>query len=428
MHFLNKIKKSFRFIFEKDTIRELTKCDGLLICHDDDRGDYKFGLPYSKYLDSVFEDLNSKGYLCKQFAPPLSFYIGKKAWAEPYSGNRTFIIVYVIGKIKNIFNLILNRNLLPSNFAHHFIYRKALEKSRPSFIIVIGASAALCKAANTLNIPVLELLHGMGYDRIYWGWDKAPVENLPTHILSTDATSTKTFSPLTSKGIKIIEIPHPWYKRFIKEAVKCNLDNKWLEKPKILPSNKKIILVSISWGYDGDHSPIDYFYQDILPNGLLPLGLIKVIMQTQNDVFWCLRRHPVQVYNDKYDKQITFLNSITREYQNCEWSESTSSTLISLLSHCDGHITMNSMTSYDAACMGVKSLLLCPTLKVGRENQYLFNDLVKDGYSEKGNFDEDSIAKWVKNVKKTIPFSYTSDNQTELSSLLLNLSNVALIL
>ncbi len=46
-----------------DTYQSLGKCDVLLCCHDVNRGDTLDGLPYSKLIDSVSEDLMDKGWV-----------------------------------------------------------------------------------------------------------------------------------------------------------------------------------------------------------------------------------------------------------------------------------------------------------------------------------------------------------------------------
>jgi hypothetical protein len=417
MIFIEKLRKLLLALRSPDTINKITKCDVLLICLDVDRGDLKFGLPYSKLLDSMQEDLKEKGYVCKQFAPPFSLIVGKKAWAEPYSANRLFWTIHLLCKYKKLISSKQNCSASPFDYAAHVIYKKVLEKSQPKFILVIGASSILCQEARKLKIPVLELLHGIGYDSVKWGWDNEPVENLPTHILSLDPVSTESFLQLNEKGIKIIEIPHPWYIRFEKGMEKSNIDPKWLERPNSIPRDKKVILISLTWGYDGDHAPYDY-YANILPNGLLPEELLEVIKKTENEIFWCLRRHPVQVRNIKYDSQIDFLNNLVSECPNSEWEESTSITLKALIPVCDGHISMMSMTSYEAASMGVKSLLLCPILKAGRENANLFSDLEVEGYIVKVDSNANYIYEWVTNVEKTNPRLFTTVTQSNWETLL----------
>ena len=108
MGLIAKFRELFPALKCSDSINKLTKCDVLLICQDVDRGDLKFDLPYSKLLDSVHEDLTTRGYICKQFAPPFSLIVGKKAWASPYSANRFFLTTHIEGKFKNLIRSIQN--------------------------------------------------------------------------------------------------------------------------------------------------------------------------------------------------------------------------------------------------------------------------------------------------------------------------------
>ena len=62
---------------------------------------------------------------------------------------------------------------------------------------------------------------------------------------------------------------------------------------------------------------------------------------------------------------------------------------------CDGHMTMSSMTSYEAAFMSVKSLMLCPRLQSNDDHNSYFRDLIELGFAELGStFDSDEIAAW----------------------------------
>jgi hypothetical protein len=79
---------------------------------------------------------------------------------------------------------------------------------------------------------------------------------------------------------------------------------------------------------------------------------------------------------------------------------------------------MVSMTAYEAASMGVKSLLLCPTLKAGCENANFFSDLERAGYVVKVDSNENYIKEWVTNVDKTNPLSFTRVNQSNWETLL----------
>jgi hypothetical protein len=394
----------------KDTIYKIPKSDTLLVCHDVDRGEIKNYKPYSKLIDSIHEDLIKKGFKVSQFSLP--FTVMEDAWSSPFRANKLFFFAYIFGGLITKFTKFFNFS--SNNFIDYFnsyIFDYLLKKCNPKFIIAIGANSILCEISKKKNVPVIELLHGFGYKNL-WVWENLDSSQLPSHILSLDRTSTNTFSILKNKGTDIIEIPHPWYKRFYNNPDISDLDSEWLAKPDFIKAGKKVILVSLTWGYDGDHGEHSYL-SNLVENGLIPNSLINAIEYSKEDFFWCIRRHPVQYRSSKYDYQIDFLNSLTLKYSNCEWKKSTSMPLVSLFKVIDGHISMSSMTSYDAALMGIKSLLLCPSLLKGNIGENYFSDLEADGFVIKKTADLAYILNWVKNVKRVKGFTLTSAREQD---------------
>ncbi|MDB9402169.1 hypothetical protein PN459_19640 [Microcystis aeruginosa CS-567/02-A1] len=403
-----------------DTYQSLGKCDVLLCCHDVNRGDTLDGLPYSKLIDSVSEDLMDKGWVCRQFAHPFSVLTGNKAWGNPASGNRRFLLIVIYTKICKVFPFLSSINLskntkLPLSNPDTF-YHELFDITQPSCVITIGSPDAMCRAARCRSIPVVELLHGIGYTPVPWGWDQKPACNLPTGILSLDDVSTKTFSALHSQGIEVKQIPHPFFRRFLNEESREKLPPEWLQKPTWLPAGKTIILVSLQWGYDGDHGSYTEF-AGILNNGLIPDQVIDAVEQTRDTVFWLFRLHPVQLRQNKYNHHRRFLDKLIQNHPNCEWRESSMLPLPLILSYCAGHVTMGSMTAYEAAFMAVKSLLLCPTLKPNGSNSCWFPDLRELGFAELGDFDTGMIVKWVTTVSRcSHPFGTRANTDTDWNS------------
>jgi len=396
-----------------DTYQSLGKCDVLLCSHDVDLGETLNGLPYSKLIDSVCEDLTDKGWICKQFAHPFSVLTGKKAWGNPASANRKILELSIRQKIQKTFPLFSHLTpgkikKLPITSLDSF-YCDLFDITQPKCIITIGSPASMCSVARLKGIPMIELLHGIGYATDPWGWDKEPPCNLPTGVLSLDDVSTKTFSNLKNKGVEVRQIPHPFFRRFLNVEARKKLPQEWQKKPSWLPVDRPVILVALSWGYDGDHSSYTQF-AGILKNGLIPDEVIDAVEQTQDSVFWLFRRHPVQLKMSKYNHHRQFLDKLVKKYPNCEWYESSVLPLPLLLSYCSGHITMSSMTSYDAAFMGVKSLLLCPTLQLNGAGSCYFQDLIASGFAELGNFDTGNIVQWVTGVSRSDQAFTTSVN------------------
>jgi hypothetical protein len=339
--------------------------------------------------------------------------IGKKAWGSPASANRKFLELTIRQKIQKTLPLLSDltsskTKKLRATGLESF-YRELLEITQPKCIITICSPASMCSVARSRGIPMIELLHGIGYPSVPWGWDKEPPCNLPTGVLSLDDVSTKTFSDLKNKGVEVKQIPHPFFRKFLNAEARKKLPQEWQKKPTWLPEDRSIILVSLQWGYDGDHGPHTQL-AGILKNGLIPDEVINAVEQTQDSIFYLFRLHPVQLRSSRYNYHRQFFDKLVKRYPNCEWCESSVLPLPLLLSYCSGHITMCSMTSYDAAFMAVKSLLLCPTLQPNGSGSCYFRDLIASGFAELGTFDTGKIVQWVTTVTRSDQAFATSTN------------------
>lgn len=374
----------FQVINLKDSKSAIRKCDILLLCHDDDRGLSLGGKAYSPILDSFKEHLESQGYSTLTIAHPWSKLVGAKAFGKPIAINRSYLIAMIE---KMFFKADSVKNL----------YKDIFSRANPQQIVTIGCTDELCMAAHELGIHHAELLHGIGYSPMPWNWDKKDRLCLPQEILTLDDVSTATFKPLEGQGVKVKQIEHPFLGRFRAERI-GSLPEEW--RVKTDKTFEKEILVSLQWGY-AEGIDCSSKFEGILSNGLIPEELINVIARTQDKVLWRFRFHPVHIRNmKKYKKHFSLVKSLVDRFPNCEWEESTFKPVSSVVSRCDGHITMISMTSYEAAYMGVPTLALCPTLQVGGVYESFFSDLVENGYVVKGAVKEDSIMTWVQNLKK----------------------------
>ncbi|MFT0849637.1 hypothetical protein VRY85_02500 [Achromobacter sp. F4_2707] len=393
----SKIKK-LRHINIKDTSKKIKKCDVLLFCHDADRGVDLNGKAYSPLIDSFREELEKLGYVCQTIAHPWSKLGAAEAFGSPILCNFSFLLSLIYKKIGISKNSTIN------------FYKKIFEKSSPNIIITIGCNDILCEAAWDLGIFHVELLHGIGYNPIPWNWDKKNKKNLPRAILSLDTVSTKTFSALEKKGVKIIEIEHPFLKRFNKENAK-SLPEEW--KPPLSNKNyEKEILISLQWGYASGIDAKDGF-DSKLENGLFHKEIEDVISLSHETVYWRFRFHPVQYRQpEKYKKLFNFMDNFIKKHPNCDWEESTHKPLPSILSQCTGHITMCSMVSYEAAYMGIQTLALSSILKKGRKYENYFTDLEQSGYLEKKEATFEDIRNWVNSVQKKEPFLQSSNTKT----------------
>lgn len=386
---IKKYNDYFSIIFSlKDTLEELKESDVIVFCHDNDRAIDLNGKAYSPILDSYVEELIKSGLSVQSLAHPWSKIVGKKAFNDPIVFNRSYFIAMVLDKVTK------------KQYTKK-LYKNIILKSNSKRIVTIGCNDELCKAAHELGVLHVEILHGIGYTPMPWGWDKKTKESLPQEIYTLDLVSTETFKELEKHDIKVTQIQHPFLKKFTPENL-INLPNEWVVSPG--KENRKSILVSLQWGYAPNLDCYPEFAGVLEENGLFPEELLTVIKNTSKDIFWRFRFHPIHYRNQKkYKKHFDFIQNIIDKYQCGEWKESTFKPLPSVLSQCTGHITMSSMSSYEAAYMGVPTLALCPTLKKGRIYESFFNDLAEDGYLVKGNADVVEISQWIVAVKRINP-------------------------
>ncbi len=388
-HFL----KLFREINFKDSIDNLKECDILFFCHDVDRSISLYQRAYSPLIDSLRDDLEDRGFNCESVALPWSSLVGDKAHGNPICINRS--IIY-----KNAIFRVLSRIGLYSFFKIESVYEKILKKSRAKLVISIGCPDDLCFSARLNKVFHVELLHGIGYTSIPWGWSDKETRFLPQGILALDDISNKTFRPLDSKGIHVKTIPHPFLNRFIGNELR-KIPKEWLPKKNKSFSWKKEILISLQWGYAGDHGSF-IEYENILKNGLF-YEEIEQIVKENKDILFRFRFHPVQLKNKKYKKLIRFMDCFISKYSNTEWKESSLLPYPSIVRNCDGNISMSSMSCYDSAAFGVPSLMLCPTIQIGAKYSDWFTDLEIEGYLERKKMGYHILKDWILTVKKKTP-------------------------
>lgn len=390
---INNFIKIMSSINYKSSINDFDECEVLLFDHDVDRSISLNKRAYAPLLDSIKDELVSNGCKCISVSLPWSRLNGDKAYGMPISINKLVFINKLIA------------NLLKLTRLNHFFkiensYIEILKKTKAKLIISIGTPDELCIAARLCNVFHVELLHGIGYSEIPWGWSLKNPLLLPQGILALDKISYNTFIELENKGLEIKIIPHPFLKRFVLKE-KYNIPKEWLPQKNEGGKFEKEILISLQWAYAGDHGPY-VEYENILENGLFYNEIEKLVHDFEN-IFFRFRFHPVQLKDRKYQSLIFYMDEFVKKYPNSEWRESSTLPYPSIVSLCDGNISMSSMSCYDAAACGVNSLMLCPTINIGGIYADWFIDLVEEGYVTKSTASFDLIQDWVINTKKQIP-------------------------
>lgn len=384
------------------------KFDILLLGYDTSRNIKIDNKGYQPLIDSVRDELEINGFNCINIDTPFSTYNQKNVWKESGVINRAYLISWLMDIAS------LNKKKYRTR-----LYKRIIKSFSIKCVFMFNAPIPLCEAANDCSIPCIELLHGIGYPKIPWGLEKRPASSLPTHVLSTDETSTIAFSDLQSKGVKIIQIANPFIKRFILPNLIKKLPNEWLETFRHI-GNRKLIIISLQWGYSGEYEQ----YTGILPNGIFYEEFNEIFTLTKDEIFWGIRLHPVQLDKALYWRHLNYVNSLASTYENVNWEWFTYKPLPTVFKNASGHITMLSMTAYEAAYMGIKTLALCPTLQTGGVNEKVFLDIINSGYLEKKIFNKKLILDWIQTAKPREPYVIFDENSsheiTEIVSEILN--------
>lgn len=384
-----------------DSIFKLNCSDIIYLCHDVDRPLLKDGLFFSPIMDTFSSLFASNIVRSVCISLPFSVMTKSQTWGSYLKFNRYFYISFACDRIISFF--FRSKKV----FFQKLLYRYIFKKVKPKCVVVIGANPAMCVAGRFSNVKVVELLHGMGITPIPWGWDRRVREELPNCVLCFDDVSCSTFKLLND--IVVFRAKHPFIEYFLRSRAFNALPPEWRSR-KDSGQFEKEILVTLSWGYAGDSGENSCF-DSILHNGVFYDDIIKVVLSTNNSILWRFRLHPVHLRSDKYAWVIRLVDGLASQYSNIEWVESSNLPLLSVLSTCSGHISMLSTSAYEAACLGVTSLLLCPTLRDGGKYSDMFSDLVRYGYVIKSHSSFDVILQWAKDVKLVLPLiDYAEDN------------------
>ena len=386
--------------------------DFIVFCHDTHRADIINKKYYSKIMDSLIEIFNLYKFNSLSIALPYSKRIKEKTWGNAYSINNILRISRLPNRIIRPFknSKIFFIQKFSNRLIHFFetkLYEKLISFSEAKAVFCIEANIPLCRAARNKKIKIVEVLHGIGYQLIPWNLDKRKEFELPTEIWCLDIKSKNTFLPLKEKGVEIKEIPHPWYSRIPKN----NYQNEWTKKIPIvldteeffIPKNYISVLVTLTHGYDNDHSPDHEEYKGILDNGLIPNELIKAIKISNKEIFWCLRRHPKQIQDSRNKHQIKFLEKLSKKYNNIEWKLSSKLPFSTIIKRMKANIQMSSMNCYDCALFGVQSLVMCPTTFKNGIHENLFDELEKLNYVKKEKANAENIIEFIKSSKLMKP-------------------------
>lgn len=349
----------------------------LLICHDNDRSFVYDSRMYSPLIDSINDYLRKNQFLTISIPKPYTKYKKKDIYGNVIIYDHYFKITGILSNlIRNIFFL----KKYEVSFKA-YIWRKIFKNHKPLFIIAIQPWEEMCIAAKSLNIEIFDLQHGVLDDNEYYGNHFRKYKNetnngWPTSILCWDKGS-KEWIKSNCKEIKnSYVIGQPFLNRFIYKCENDDLVNKIFnthsenqEYKKIKDLNTKKVLFTEQWLFEKKKNKCEIG---------IPDDIIEIINDSNIDVFWLLRIHPVTI--QQYGTKAVYkeLKRLFYKNQNIDWKIATESPLPLILDITDIHVTKNSSTIKEASYLGIKSAILDND---NEKNIEWFKSEIEDGYA-----------------------------------------------
>jgi hypothetical protein len=400
--FIVRVLSIFKSLKIRDSHSDLDSCDVMLICHDADRSITIRNLEFSPLIDSVGHELMNRGLRVEFLTHPFSNFSKDKAYRSPKTINRKYLLAAVQDLIGQ--KLGIRTGITKTEELWHSIF----DIAKPKVIVTIGAPPEMCRAACSLGISSVEILHGYRYEVIPWGYDSRTTEELPEYFLSLDELSTATFGVLRNDSQYCKTIENPWYE-FLEtiERTSDSLHTEWSETIVShlgeVGSGRRTVLVCLQWGYSKGE-----MFQDVFKNELFPFELQKTIVETTSTHDWIFRLHPVQLRGSRYRQQRAYLRNFTDKYTNAKSYEVQQIPLPMLLKRSDYHMSPGSGSTAEALKIGVPSLVL--------DNKSSALDQVRIGYQQE--IDERKVTIWNSTTEHLLEWLNTATRFSPRSSTL----------
>jgi hypothetical protein len=274
--------------------------------------------------------------------------------------------------------------------------------------VLIGAPPALCTAASELGLSVVELFHGYGYHQIPWGYDRRETKELPTHFISFDLTSLKTFQDFFDSNPKTYFSCRPNVDHDVGLTQHSTFDT---EQSHIGYGRRVSVLLSMGWMEFINGELLEISKDRIWPK------IIDEIQEIAGDeVQWYIRPHPMMLRDKKFRKHIEEIRLKISSMDNCCSIEESTISLPYLLEKIDVHLTFFSEIAFEAASAGVPTLFLSDQVGEQGELHGRFIELFKSGLAQVLVGDSNTALSWIRTSERvnSAHFSKTAPTVIEI--------------
>ncbi|MCT7995232.1 hypothetical protein [Laspinema olomoucense] len=398
-----RLPPQFRFLSDailaatavQDNWQSLTKCDVLLVCHDNDRGYTYQNQAYAQLLDSLGDLIRQKGCVIQSVAQPFSRLTQSKAYGKPvvYNRERLFIILQSL-VIRLVRGPNYSREWAERKLEN--LWHKILVHCSPTIILAIQPDSYICRSGHAEGIAVYDLQHGLISAGDPWYVKRltqnARHEDLPSGFLCWDMTNAATLEKWTEqKGIAVHIVGNPWFRRFLSVDGNDLLVQEALALQPFLGNERPTILVSLQGG-------MAQHFGQYVTNGVMPDALEKTILNTAKSYNWLLRLHPSQIRGSDSEMVQHYLAKTFGHLNRTEWQQCSEVPLPIVLKWSNLHITYSSATTTEAAWMGVYTGLLDPEICLGGKSSTYYSHERRLGIAETLPLDSLSIETWIEST------------------------------
>lgn len=373
----------------------------LTVANDNSRSVLHAGKFYSPLIDTVEDDLASKGVRCISISRIASTIKGELSYGNVYAPDGGFARALLQKRLAGLFA----RDRYPYSRWEQGVWAKILDRTGAKKVVGIQPSRELCVACHDRGVWVADLQHGVISDEHPWYGEafrgNEPRQYLPDAFLCWDEGSARVISKWACRSdITTRVIGHPWFARFANakgDALVEELTRKY-QQP-ISESNRPQILISLSWG------------ERDIPNGFLADSLLGAIRRSAQDYSWFIRLHPNQMRGFARDESARFQDFFRQNLLGCaEWESATYAPLPVVLRRTDLHISWSSSVCIEASLMGIKSALLSPHLRQGGSASAYFSYQREKGMVDLVEPAEDEILAWIERNKSSRQAPEVFDN------------------
>lgn len=393
--------KSLEFFFERlffaakslchrDGGRSFPSADVLLISSDSNHSDFtSSGLKFDRFLDSIAVVLDGLGLTSVSIGRPPSLRSSSESFNSAFLLNRGYFSAFLL-------DWLAEKIGVKSYFAQKF-WERIFSLISPNLILVIGARKSYVAAARKLNIPLAEVLHGRGYVALKNIFPRP--DDIPDHILSFDAESSRFFSGLVDAPT-VWDVQNFWLSSFGSDPPYRSISSQFAESFSWGGESQNLALVTLQWGFSGE---IREAYRPHLVAGCMPPELDNLILSGVPGIHWLIRMHPSQWQSTsaRYRRQKTELLNRYAHLGTVNILQASTTPLPLLLQVATVHLTISSTSAYEASLFGLRTLFLQDMGNLEElGHAHFLNDLVNDGWAEVSPPAAEFIEAWIKSNRR----------------------------